>query len=375
MRLPKLRESVDVYVVDSVQSAVFYFLNTRRELRVRVNDLAIELLALLDGTRTPDRLLEELSVRCGATVLPDDVTRFLDYLQQKSVLTDAAYEPPSGWFSAAELARYDRQISYWGDFCQTPSEKFTAQKRLKDACVVIIGCGAVGSWIALELAMMGVGRLVLMDHDRAEPSDTARHALASQGAAGAKVDWLAEQLRCMNPNTIVTAHPLRLTPVTQLNEVCQGAHMVVNCADEPYIGLTALKVSEYCVPRGIPHYIGGGFDAHLASTGELVLPGRTPCAFCYADHFTAALKDWTPSPHPVAERRTAMGGLSSLSVFSASYAVLDIVGVLTGLDLSGIQGGRGEFIFERMDIDFVDVNRNPACRVCGDQAVARGGRS
>ena len=37
-----------------------------------------------------------------------------------------------------------------------------------------------------------------------------------------------------------------------------------------------------CVKYKIAHYIAGGFDAHLASTGELIIPYVTPCVECYA---------------------------------------------------------------------------------------------
>ena len=84
---------------------------------------------------------------------------------------------------------------------------------------------------------------------------------------------------------------------------------VVNTADEPYLGYTANLTSQLCVPRKINHYIAGGFDAHLASTGELIIPYVTPCAACYATYFDEQLKDWKPAKHPVVERANEIGGL------------------------------------------------------------------
>jgi len=112
----------------------------------------------------------------------------------------------------------------------------------------------------------------------------------------------------------------------------------------------------------------GGFDAHLASLGELLIPHVTPCADCYATFFHESLKDWKPIPHPVKEREGWFGGLGSLSTFSASTAVLDILGYfMNPEDRKAAPGGRGEFLFHDYSLDTFVVERDKECQFCGEE--------
>ena len=66
--------------------------------------------------------------------------------------------------------RYSRQVL----FQQIGAE---GQKRLAEARVVIVGCGATGSALASLLARSGVGTLRILDRDYVEPSNLQRQAL------------------------------------------------------------------------------------------------------------------------------------------------------------------------------------------------------
>jgi hypothetical protein len=55
-----------------------------------------------------------------------------------------------------------------------------------------------------------------------------------------------------------------------LDEFLDGVALIVNAADEPYIGYTSIKLSRYAVKNSLPLFVAGGFDAHLASIGEMI---------------------------------------------------------------------------------------------------------
>jgi len=142
---------------------------------------------------------------------------------------------------------------------------------------------------------------------------------------------------------------------------------MVNTADEPYVGYTNIKLSRYALQHDIPLMAAGGFDAHLASLGELLVPHVTPCADCYATYFHESLKDWKPIPHPVKEREGWFGGLGSLSAFSASTAALDILTYfMNPEDKRAVAGGRGEFHFHDYSLDTFTVERDAHCQSCGE---------
>lgn len=71
--------------------------------------------------------------------------------------------------------------------------------------VLLVGCGAVGGYIATLLAASGVHRLVLVDHDVLEPENAYRHVLGLDGVGQTKVAGLRERLRRTYPETSVIA--------------------------------------------------------------------------------------------------------------------------------------------------------------------------
>ena len=117
--------------------------------------------------------------------------------------------------------------------------------------------------------------------------------------------------------------------------------------------------------RAFPLLVAGGFDAHLASLSEMIVPRQTPCSHCYAIHFEETLRGWKPISHPIVDRHRGFGGLPSLSAFAASAAVLKIVRLLSEKG-GDVEQGRGELLFDQYSIDSFKVGRNPECPICGD---------
>jgi adenylyltransferase/sulfurtransferase len=67
-------------------------------------------------------------------------------------------------FSKGELARYDRHIII-------PEFGFEAQKKLKEAKVLVVGSGGLGSPMLLYLAAAGVGTIGIVDFDVVDDSN------------------------------------------------------------------------------------------------------------------------------------------------------------------------------------------------------------
>lgn len=84
--------------------------------------------------------------------------------------------------------------------------------RLKGACVGIAGVGGLGSAVAVALARVGVGRLVIADFDVVEPSNLNRQQFFIDQLGLFKVDALADNLRRINPYVGVERHRVLLTP-------------------------------------------------------------------------------------------------------------------------------------------------------------------
>lgn len=73
-------------------------------------------------------------------------------------------------------------------------------KRLADSKVVVLGCGSVGSHVAVALAQAGVGQLVLVDPQNLESANIGRHALGAEDLGKNKAEALAHRIRARFPH-------------------------------------------------------------------------------------------------------------------------------------------------------------------------------
>ena len=74
------------------------------------------------------------------------------------------------------------------------------QEIVSKGCVMIVGVGALGCEIAKDFALMGIGKIVLVDLDTIETSNLSRQMLFKPGDEGRpKAEVAAERLKDMNP--------------------------------------------------------------------------------------------------------------------------------------------------------------------------------
>lgn len=358
----KIRDGVDLYLNNNELLTV-YFMNTRKRKQFKVSRIIVNIIELIDGKNSINDIYTILKDKYVENKIykSDVVDIFEKFLKLNIIVEKISYK--------SELStRYDRQINFFGDFLNGEITSVKAQKKLKNSNILVFGCGAIGGDIAIQLAMCGVENFILYDYDVVEKSDITRHMYYKEKYLGMKkVDALELYLLEINKNINVQKVDDVLLPQSKIDKLIDKSTFVVNTADEPYIGYTSMKVSRYCTKKRKTHFIGGGFDAHLASSGELIIPGITPCVDCYANHFKEVLKDWKPKKHKEKNAYIEIGGMSSLSLFSASYAVIEIVKFICGLiDAREYNNTRGEFLFNTMDITYLDVVRDKNCKVCGE---------
>lgn len=351
----KIKDSVDLFLTEDSLLTVYY-MNTRIRKSFKVNPLTVKLLESIDGMSSISDLAK--SINLDIVEVRSLIQAFLSHKIITPIYSDTSFEDSS---------RYTRQINYFSEFYETEEMAYSAQKQLKNYNILVLGCGAVGGAIAVQLAMAGVQHFTLFDDDIVIESDISRHIYFQERYIGKKkTEALESFLKQIDNRISVNCINKYLEPKTNIEEMVSDADFIINTLDEPYIGYTAAKIYRICVKYKKPHYIAGGFDAHLASTGELIIPGITPCVECYATYFKEKLKGWKPKKHPVISRSEELGGLSSLSLFSASYASMESVKYLLSLvDMGKEYKIRGEFLFDSMELTYLDVQKNDLCPVCG----------
>ncbi len=167
--------------------------------------------------------------------------------------------------SADERDLYDRQFRLDG----------WNQKVIKNARVLIAGVGGLGCEIAKNLAMVGVGRLDMVDLDVIEHSNLNRQILFAGAKMGTpKAVVAAERLKDINPNIILKGYHTsleRLDPAIYAN-----ANVVVGALDS--MG-ARFNLNTYCVAFKKPLVDGGvaGYHGHVYT----IFPFENACFECY----------------------------------------------------------------------------------------------
>ena len=171
---------------------------------------------------------------------------------------------------AANLDRYVRQMRY-------PPLGEAGQQQLARACVLVCGCGALGSQAANLLVRAGVGNVRIVDRDFVELSNLQRQALFDEQDAAAgipKAVAAAEKLRRINSQVCVepvVAHVDR----TNIESLCDGVDAIVDGTDNFE---TRFLVNDAAVKLGIPWVYGGCVGA--GGQVMTILPGQTACLRC-----------------------------------------------------------------------------------------------
>lgn len=105
-------------------------------------------------------------------------------------------------------------------------------EKLKKSTVMVVGCGAVGSFAIEALARSGVGHLVVVDFDVVEESNINRQLFALTSTVGVpKVDVAAARIRDINPDIVVDALNLRWDENTDVDIVPDFVIDAIDCVE------------------------------------------------------------------------------------------------------------------------------------------------
>ena len=153
----------------------------------------------------------------------------------------------------------------------------TGQERLREAAVLIIGCGALGASLAQHMVRAGVGTVRIADRDYVEPSNLQRQMLFDEEDAYAalpKAVAAANKLRRINRDVYVEPHVVDVT-ARNAAKLAEGTMLVLDGTDNVQ---TRLAMSDSCFRNGIPMLYGGIAGSHgMCAT---LIPGETACLRC-----------------------------------------------------------------------------------------------
>src|SRR4051812_25227034 len=153
---------------------------------------------------------------------------------------------PAPSLSKAEVERYSRHLII-------PDVGMVGQKRLKNAKVLVVGAGGLGSPALLYLAAAGVGTLGILDFDTVDESNLQRQVIHGQSDIGkSKAMSAAESIAEVNPYVTVNLHTERLDSGNAL-EIFEPYDLILDGTDN---FATRYLVNDACVLLGKPYVWG-----------------------------------------------------------------------------------------------------------------------
>jgi len=247
-------------------------------------------------------------------------------------------------FAREEIQRYARHITL-------PEVGWEGQERLRNARVLVVGAGGLGSPIGLYLAAAGVGTIGLVDFDDVDLSNLQRQVMfATTDVGRSKVDAASERLTGVNPHVRIVPHRVKLTSANAL-EILKDYDVVVDGTDNfP----TRYLVNDACVLLDKPYVYGSiyRFEGQVAVFG-----GREgPCYRCL----------FREPPPPGLVPSCAEGGvLGVLPGIIGSLQALEALKIVlgTGTTLKGRIA-----LFDALSFRWRELKlaRNAQCPACGD---------
>ncbi len=354
---PILREHVTL--LDTRSNTARFFCSHRRKIfTYEIDKAGRRAIGLANGKRATKDILPLLET---PQLTLDDVNAFFGKLTEDNLLRNAALDSKIA-FEPDYETRLERQTIYLSGLAPQGQTGRDLQAKLRGSRVLIVGAGGGGSHLAVQLAGIGIGNLILVDHDRVEIGNLGRQIFYANYVGELKVEALKEIIHSISPQTDVTIRPERLTQFAGwLEEFLPKVDLVLNCADQPSMDKTTQWLFDACYPLRLPLIPGGGYNGHFTSLPPTLLPGRSTCWPCYGK---ATARNMTPGIGTLNLSQIKSGIFLPATIAMAALQMPEIVRVLTGYEPPRFVNCRGDFDLSTCSLELESVPPTPGCRTC-----------
>jgi molybdopterin/thiamine biosynthesis adenylyltransferase/rhodanese-related sulfurtransferase len=254
---------------------------------------------------------------------------------------------PAAELTVDEVRRYSRHLII-------PDVGMIGQKRLKNARVLMIGAGGLGSPGLLYLAAAGVGTIGIVEFDEVDESNLQRQVIHGQSDIGRpKAESARDSIAEINPLVNVIVHNERLDN-DNVKQIFSGYDLIVDGTDN---FATRYMVNDAAYFLEIPYVWGSiyRFDGQ-ASVFAPSLAEDAPCYRCL----------YPEPPPPGMVPSCAEGGV--LGVLCASIGSIqtnEAIKLLTGIGEPLV----GKLmIYDALEMEYrkLKVRKDPNCALCGE---------
>ncbi len=260
---------------------------------------------------------------------------------------------PAAELTVDEVRRYSRHLII-------PDVGMTGQKRLKNAKVLVIGAGGLGSPALLYLAAAGVGTLGIAEFDEVDESNLQRQIIHTQSDIGkSKALSAKESIAEANPHVNVVLHEERLDN-DNVFDVFEGYDLIVDGTDN---FATRYMVNDAAYFLGIPYVWGSiyRFDGQASVFAPKQVEGA-PCYRCL----------YPEPPPPGMVPSCAEGGV--LGVLCASIGSIQVNEAIKMITGAGDPAIGSLVIYDALELSWrkLKVRKDPNCALCGENPTVTG---
>ncbi|RJE85417.1 HesA/MoeB/ThiF family protein [Paracoccus onubensis] len=251
--------------------------------------------------------------------------------------------PQDDTMSDAELDRYARHLVL-------REIGGPGQMRLRDARVLVVGAGGLGSPVGLYLAAAGVGEICLADDDIVDLSNLQRQVIFRNDQRGeSKAEAAAENLLELNPHIYAHTWPHRITEESA--KMIASYDLVIDGTDS-YASRDA--INRACVAAGVPLLAG----AIAQWEGQVTLYDPAHGGPCFSCMFP---QEPAPGNAPPCAEAGVVGALPGVI---GSILALEAIKHLTGAG-QGLDGRMLVFDGLYGETRMITIASRPDCPVCG----------
>ncbi len=258
---------------------------------------------------------------------------------------------PAAELTTDEVRRYSRHLII-------PDVGMAGQKRLKNAKVLVIGAGGLGSPALLYLAAAGVGTLGIAEFDEVDESNLQRQVIHGQSDIGKpKAESARESINEVNPLVNVIVHDERLENDNVL-EIFKDYDLIVDGTDN---FATRYMVNDAAYFLNKPYVWGSiyRFDGQASVFWPTLEGADAPCYRCL----------YPEPPPPGMVPSCAEGGvLGVLCASIGSIQVNEAIKLLAGIGDPAV----GKLvIYDALELEWrtLKVRKDPNCALCGENAT------
>lgn len=246
-------------------------------------------------------------------------------------------------FSSSELLRYTRHLAL-------PNVGLEGQSRIKQASVLVVGLGGLGSVSALYLTGAGIGTIGLIEDDKVSLDNLHRQILYTTDDVGSsKIAIASKRLKAHNPEVELKLFSQRFN-LANGESIVRDFDMVVDGTDNL---ISRQIINQMCVDQGKSYIFGAVnlFDGQVSVFNA----AQGPCMACLFPHAAQQEAD---------KQADQLAVLNTLPAMIASLQTVEVLKLIVGMGKPLI----GKLlIYNALNASFdqVDIEKNPNCPVCG----------